>query len=229
MRIKFGSAAALVCAVALVAPSAASAECDTAVNCAIERVDTTVDETIALVQRTVDDARRKVDETKAFVDQTVEQTKALALQTLADAQWRAGAGEHVCVLQGRYYAATGTVSGTSDCSHRSRDWAYTEAAEVHHGTFSASNVALGRSQTATWLEFNDGLVIVNDAGGAGINPLTMRSTALGAAVYTGRYGGAGPADTVAAALTLLGASGLDPDADPNDAFVQGAVVMEGLA
>jgi hypothetical protein len=220
MRKRIGLAAVVAaCAVGLTGPATAAAQCDTAVNCAIERVETTRDELLL-----------KVEETKAFVLKTVDDTKALVLQTVEDAQWRAGAGQHVCVLQGRYYGATGTVSGTSDCSHRSRDWAYTEAAEVHRGTFSASNVSLGRSQPASpWLQFNQGLVIVNDAGGAGINPLTMRSNALGVAVYDGNYGSVGPADRVVAALAIFNASTLDPAAHPDDMFVQGTVVLEALA
>lgn len=220
-----GAAALALTSAGLVGPATASAACDTAVNCAVERVNTTVDTTVDL-------ALQKVDETKAFVDKTVADTTALAFRTLDETVYRAGAGEHVCVLQGRYYAATSTVTGVADCSHRGRGAAYADATKVRHGTFVANNVTIGRSQTANWLQFNDpaaSITITNDAGGATAYGLQMRSSALGAAVYTGTYGSTGPADRAVAAFALLGTSGLDPAGNPNDAFVQGALVLEALA
>jgi hypothetical protein len=226
-----GVAAAAACAIGLIGPATASAACDTAVNCAVERATTTVDDTKALAQQKVAETKALVDQTVAntvdLANRTLANTVALANKTVSDTVFRVGAGEHACVLQGRYYAASLTFAGVSDCVHRSRDTNPTTA----HGTFIASNVTVQHSQNAAWLQFNDPrpITITDASGDTFPDRLDMKATELGAAAYTGKYTSAGPADNVAGAFALMSTAGLDPVGNPNDLFVEGALVFEALA
>ncbi|HEX2085175.1 MAG TPA: hypothetical protein VHF89_05795, partial [Solirubrobacteraceae bacterium] len=197
------------CAFSLIGPATALAECNTLVSCTVETVDRTVDDTVA------------------FVNQKVKEAEALAIATLNDAQRRANAGLHVCVIQARI-KPDGTGTGVADCASRYADNP-TAPQKVHSDSVAIQGARVLQTPTGPQVSFagaTNPIVFTADNGRTyGVASLNDLAGAGGLSAHTGQWFGLGPGTTAAAAFHTLAGG---PFGAPGDHFINGAIVLEGV-
>lgn len=234
MRIRFGGAAALVCAAALAAPATAPAQCGSTVACAVEQANKAVEDAEAAVAKAIADAKATIDATVRIAEETLDRTLDTVTAAAADVQARGLAGVRVCVLQGRVYTATGRASGTAECVAKKRGADPTEDGNVHRGTFETGAVSVTTTPTGPKLRFLDRsaalTITTDDTGPYYVTHLDSvgEHSAAGITVHKGQYMGFGPAYTAVAAFDTKLAGVLDPS-QPDDFLIDGAVVLEAAA